>query len=150
MILLFNEQKDWDNLRAIYSMLDARDQLDETVDELIGQLESSMSEPQISRTSLVPLDGDYLPLIAVAPVYPTTAANDGIEGWALVTFTVREDGLVDADSVAMIDAEPTLIFDNAALRAAKEFEFQPRVVNGKAQAVPGVQYLFRFELEEEA
>jgi len=150
MILLFNEQKDWDNLRAIYSMLDARDQVDETVDELIGQLESSMSEPQISKTSLVPEDGDYLPLIAVVPVYPTTAANDGVEGWVLVTFTVREDGLVDGDSVAMLDAEPAVIFDRTAVEAAKQFEFQPRVVNGKAQAVPGVQYLFRFELEEEA
>jgi len=150
MILLFNEQKDWDNLRVLYSMLDARDQVDETVDELIGQLESSMSEPQISKTSLVPEDGDYLPLIAVVPVYPTTAANDGVEGWVLVTFTVREDGLVDGDSVAMLDAEPTVIFDRTAVEAAKRFEFQPRVVNGKAQAVPGVQYLFRFELEEEA
>lgn len=149
MILLFNNQKDWDNLRSIYSMLDARDQVDETVDELIGQLENSMSEPQISKTSLVPDDGDYRPLIAVAPVYPTTAANDGIEGWALVTFTVREDGFVDADSVAMVDAEPSLIFNRAAIRAAKQFEFQPRVVNGKTEPVPGVQYLFRFELEEE-
>lgn len=149
MILLFNDQKDWDNLRSIYSMLDARDQVDETVDELIGQLEESVSEPKISKTSLVPMDGDYRPLIAVAPLYPTMAANDGVEGWALVSFTVREDGLVDGDSVAMVDAEPTLIFDKTAIRAAKQFEFQPRVVNGEAEAVPGVQYLFRFELEEE-
>jgi TonB family protein len=150
MILLFNEQKDWDNLRILYSMLDARDQVDETVDELIGQLESSMSEPQISKTSLVPEDGDYLPLIAVVPVYPTMAANDGVEGWVLVTFTVREDGLVDGDSVAMMDAEPAVIFDRTAVEAAKQFEFKPRVVNGKAEAVAGVQYMFRFELEEEA
>lgn len=149
MILLFNNQKDWDNLRSIYSMLDARDQVDETVDELIGQLENSMSEPQISKTSLVLDDGDYLPLIAVTPAYPTTAANDGIQGWALVTFTVREDGFVDGDSVVMVDAEPSLIFNRAAIRAAKQFEFQPRVVNGKAEPVFGVQYLFRFELEEE-
>lgn len=149
MILLFNNQNDWDNLRSIYSMLDAKDQVDETVDELIGQLESSVNEPQISKTSLVPADSNYRPLIAVAPVYPTTAANDGVEGWALVTFTVREDGLVDAESVAMVDAEPSLVFNRTAIRAAKQFEFQPRVVNGKAEPVSGVQYLFRFELEEE-
>jgi TonB family protein len=150
MILLFNEQKDWGNIRVLYSMLDARDQVDETFDELIAQLDSSMSEPQISKTSLVPEDGDYLPLIAVVPYYPTKAATDGVEGWALVTFTVREDGRVDGDSVAMLDAEPAVIFDRAAVEAAKQFEFQPRVVNGKAEAVLGVQYLFRFELEEEA
>jgi TonB family protein len=149
MILLFNEQKDWANLRAIYSMLDARDQVDETVNEIIGQLENSVSEPQISRTSLVPMDGDYLPLIAVQPQYPTVAANDGIEGWALVSFTVREDGLVEEDTVAIVDAEPATVFNKTATRAAVKFEFQPRVVNGKAVPVPGVQYLFRFQLEEE-
>jgi hypothetical protein len=41
MILLFNEQKDWDNLRAIYSMLDARDQLDERATNIKNIVSSS-------------------------------------------------------------------------------------------------------------
>jgi hypothetical protein len=65
MILLFSEQKYWANLRTIYSKLDGRDHVNETVNEIIGQLQNSKNEPQISRTSLVPMNGDYLPLIAV-------------------------------------------------------------------------------------
>lgn len=94
-------------------------------------------------------DGDYLPLRAVAPQYPTRAATEEIEGWILVSFTVRADGLVDPFSIEIVDEEPAGYFENAARRATEQFEFQPRVVDGLAVDVPGVQYLFRFHLQDE-
>lgn len=98
---------------------------------------------QISAT-----DGDYLPLVAIAPQYPTRAAQRGIQGWCLVSFTVDGQGNVIEDSIAVVDAEPASIFDRSSIRAASRFKFQPRVVDGQGVEVPGVQYLFRYQLEE--
>lgn len=98
---------------------------------------------QISAT-----DGDYLPLVAIAPQYPTRAAQRGIQGWCLVSFTVDGQGNVIEDTIAVVDAEPASIFDRSSIRAASRFKFQPRVVDGQGVEVPGVQYLFRYQLEE--
>lgn len=95
-------------------------------------------------------DGDYLPLTTIPPQYPTRAAEEGIEGWVLVSFTVTPEGLVDESSITTLDAEPAEIFDRSARTAAAQFTFQPRVVNGVAVEVPGVQYLFRYELTEDS
>lgn len=98
---------------------------------------------QISAT-----DGDYLPLVAIAPQYPTRAAQRGIEGWCLVSFTVDPQGNVLEDTIEVVDAEPANIFDRSSIRAAARFKFQPRVEQGQGVQVPGVQYLFRYQLEE--
>ena len=42
---------------------------------------------QLTNASINATDGDYLPLVAIAPQYPTRAAQRGIEGWCLVSFT---------------------------------------------------------------
>ncbi len=93
-------------------------------------------------------DGDYLPLVAIPPQYPTRAAQRGIEGWCLVSFTVDPLGNVVEDSIVVLDAEPPNIFNRSSIRAAVRFKFQPRVVNGQGVEVPGVQYVFRYELED--
>lgn len=93
-------------------------------------------------------DGDFLPLVAIAPQYPTRAALQGIEGWALVGFTVAKTGKVAQDSVVVLDAEPAEIFDRTSTRAALKFEFKPRIKNGRAVDVEGVQYVFRYKLED--
>lgn len=91
-------------------------------------------------------DGEMLPLVNIQPTYPTRAAQRGIEGWAQVSFTVTETGGVR--DVSVVDAEPPGMFDQASIRAAERFRFQPRVVNGQPVEVPNVQYVFRFQLEE--
>lgn len=93
-------------------------------------------------------DGDYLPLVAIAPQYPTRAAQRGIQGWCLVSFTVDGQGNVVEETIQVVDAEPPDIFDRSSIRAAARFKFQPRVVDGQGVNVPGVQYLFRYQLEE--
>lgn len=103
---------------------------------------------ELSNASISATDGDYLPLVAIAPQYPTRAAQRGIEGWCLVSFTVDGLGNVVEESIQVVDAEPTNIFDRSSERAAARFKFQPRVVDGKGVEVAGVQYLFRYELEE--
>lgn len=95
-------------------------------------------------------DQEILPTKAIAPQYPERAAQGGIAGWTLVSFTVKADGLVEEDSVKVVDAEPADIFDRSSIRAAQKFEFQPRTRNGRAVEIPGVQYVFRYELEDGA
>jgi len=92
-------------------------------------------------------EGDYLPIIKVAPIYPRRAANRGIEGYVLVEFTVTKKGTVK--DVKVIESEPaSSIFHKSARRAALKFKYKPRVVNGKAIEVPGVRNLIRFKLED--
>lgn len=102
----------------------------------------------LDSASISATDGDYLPLVAIAPQYPTRAAQRGIQGWCLVSFTVDGMGNVVEDTITVVDAEPASIFDRSSIRAATRFKFQPRVVDGQGVEVPGVQYLFRYQLEE--
>ena len=103
---------------------------------------------ELSNASISATDGDYLPLVAIAPQYPTRAAQRGIQGWCLVSFTVDGLGTVVEETIAVVDAEPPNIFDRSSIRAATRFKFQPRVVDGQGVEVSGVQYLFRYQLEE--
>ena len=103
---------------------------------------------QLSNASISATDGDMLPLVAIAPQYPTRAAQRGIEGWCLVSFTVNGLGNVEEDSIVVVDAEPSSMFDRSSIRAAGRFKFQPRVVDGQGVAVEAVQYVFRYELED--
>ncbi|MAM70564.1 MAG: hypothetical protein CMP91_05410 [Gammaproteobacteria bacterium] len=91
-------------------------------------------------------DTEMLPIVTVQPVYPNRALARGIEGWCLVSFTVTENGTV-IDPV-VVDADPPDTFNNSSLRAVTRFKFNPRVEDGVAVPVEGVQYLFRFNVDE--
>ena len=66
---------------------------------------------ELSNASISATDGDYLPLVAIAPQYPTRAAQRGIQGWCLVSFTVDGLGNVVEETITVVDAEPANIFD---------------------------------------
>jgi len=91
-------------------------------------------------------DGEYLPIVKVAPIYPSRAQSRGIEGWVLLSFTVTETGSVVDPQV--IDADPQGVFDRAAMKAVERFKYKPRVVNGQAQVVRGVEHLITFQLDD--
>lgn len=91
-------------------------------------------------------DGEYLPIVKVAPVYPRRAQSRGIEGWVLLRFTVTETGSVIDPEV--IDAEPAGIFDRAAMKAVQRFKYKPRVIDGQARVVTGVEHLITFKLDD--
>lgn len=90
----------------------------------------------------------FLPTVNVAPQYPFPAAYAGVEGWALAEFNISPEGSVVQDSVQIVDANPSEIFDKASIRAAKKFEFAFTEGNAPRE-IKGVQYLFRFELGED-
>ena len=99
-----------------------------------------------SSFGLSSTDGEYLPIVKVAPMYPARAQSQGIEGWVLLSFTVTEAGGVADPKV--IESQPPGVFDEAAKKAVLKFKYKPRVESGKPIAVPNVQHLIRFELEK--
>jgi len=91
-------------------------------------------------------DGEFLPIVKVAPQYPRRALQKGIEGHVTVEFTVTALGTVVDPKV--IDANPPTVFNRAAMNAVKKFKYKPKIVDGKAQAVTGVRNIIRFELDK--
>ncbi len=94
--------------------------------------------------SLGASDGEYLPIVKVSPVYPRRALSRGIEGYVIVEFVVTKSGTVREPKV--MEAEPEGIFDRAAMDAALKFKYKPRVVNGTAVEVAGVQNKISFQI----
>jgi periplasmic protein TonB len=90
-------------------------------------------------------DGEFLPIVRVAPVYPTQAAQRGLEGYVIVEFTVTRTGTVR--DVFVVESS-NRIFERAAVDAAYRFRYRPRIIDGEAIEVPGVQNLFTFVLED--
>ena len=68
----------------------------------------------------------------VSPVYPDSARKRGIEGWVELAFTVQTNGTVD--EVEVRNASPADVFDDAAIRAVRQWRFEPVVRNGERVA----------------
>ncbi|EAW41616.1 periplasmic protein TonB [marine gamma proteobacterium HTCC2080] len=91
-------------------------------------------------------DGEYLPIVKVAPIYPRRAQTRGISGYCIVEYTVTKTGSI-RDPQA-VDCQPSGIFDRASVKAATKFKYKPRVVDGEPIEVAGVQNKFTYELEQ--
>lgn len=97
-------------------------------------------------TGLSASDGEYLPIVKVAPQYPSRASSRGIEGYVILQYTVTKQGTV-ADPV-VIEAEPATIFNKAAIRSALRYKYKPRVEDGVPMEVRGVRTRITFKLAE--
>jgi len=100
----------------------------------------------LSASGMSSGDGEYLPIVKVAPIYPRRAQTRGITGYCIVEYTVTKTGSI-RDPQA-IDCQPQGIFDRASVKAAEKFKYKPRVVDGEPIEVAGVQNKFTFELEK--
>lgn len=90
-------------------------------------------------------EGDYLPIVRVAPVYPARALSRGVEGYVDMGFTVTTAGTVK-DPVVLFSTSS--LFDRAATRAVLKFKYKPRVVDGVPVDVPNVKTRITFQIEE--
>lgn len=90
-------------------------------------------------------EGDYLPIVRVAPVYPARALSRGLEGYVDLSFTVTTTGTV-RDPIVMFSTSS--LFERAAVRAVLKFKYKPRVVDGVPVDVPGVKTRITFKIEE--
>lgn len=109
----------------------------------------SMSAPRIGAdvnlngVNIGVADGEYLPIVKVAPIYPARAAERGIEGYVIVEYTVTKDGTTR--DVHVIKSTSSL-FDRAAIESAQKYKYKPRVVDGQPVEVPGVRTKITFVL----
>ncbi len=100
----------------------------------------------ISSSGMSSGDGEYLPIVKVAPIYPRRAQTRGISGYCIVEYTVTKSGAI-SDPVA-VDCSPSGVFDRASVKAATKFKYKPRVVDGEPIEVAGVRNIFTYELED--
>ena len=92
-------------------------------------------------------EGDYLPIVKVAPIYPARALQRGLEGFCVVQYTVTSLGTIK-DPVVVQDQCTSSLWHRASLQAALKFKYKPRVIDGVAVEVPGVQNKFTYEIVE--
>ena len=91
-------------------------------------------------------EGDYLPIVKVAPIYPDRALSRGIEGYCIVEYTVTKQGTT-RDPVVLEDQCTSSLFHRSSLAASLKFKYKPRVIDGEAVEVPGVRNKFTFTIE---
>ena len=93
-------------------------------------------------------DGEYLPIVKVAPVYPHRAQFKGLEGNCVVMYTVTTNGSTrDVEVVEhMCDDK---IFWAPSIAAAKKFKYKPRIIDGEPVEVHRVTNRFIYEMLDE-
>lgn len=121
------------------------------MDQFNNALAVSMSAPSMSSNvsiggvGFAVSDGEYLPIVKVAPVYPSRAQSRGLEGYAIVEYTVTRTGTTK--DIHVVDSSSSL-FERGCVDAAAKFKYKPRVVDGEPIEVPGVRNKCTFELED--
>ncbi len=81
-------------------------------------------------------DGGLIPLVRIAPRYPRNALLKGTEGYVLVELLVDESGSVL--SAVVREANPSTVFNAAAIQAVLKWKFKPRVDGGVAVKQRGI------------
>ncbi|MDX9874646.1 MAG: TonB family protein [Spongiibacteraceae bacterium] len=100
----------------------------------------------IDSSGMASSDGEYLPIVKVAPIYPRRAQSRGVEGYCIVEYTVTTSGAIR--DPRPVDCQPQGYFENASVQAAMKFKYRPRVVDGNPIEVAGVQNKFTYSLEQ--
>ena len=100
---------------------------------------------ELSSSGMSSGDGEYLPIVKVAPIYPRRAQTRGITGYCIVEYTVTKTGSIRDPQP--VDCQPEGVFESASVKASLKFKYKPRVVDGEPIEVAGVQNKFTYELE---
>lgn len=79
----------------------------------------------------------------VAPIYPALAKQDGIEGTVVLDVLVDKDGKVS--SLRVVSGNSLLA--SAAVRAVRQWRYQPSQLNGQTVAVP-IKITLNFDLRQ--
>lgn len=111
----------------------------------------SIAAPTVSGTDVAfgggfARDSDYIPVYVPQPQYPRRAQTRGVGGYAVVSVTITTTGGVRDPQ--LLEEDPSGYgFGRAAVKAAEKLKYNPRVVDGVAEEVPGVLYKFTFNIE---
>jgi len=113
---------------------------DAAIAQLDREIDSRRSTALASRTAVATKAEDSGPVAAtslkrtrtVAPDYPESARRRNISGWVEVVFTVTPRGTVSDAEIR--SSSPEDVFDDAALRAVRQWRFEPATKDGEAVA----------------
>lgn len=86
----------------------------------------------------------YLPIVKKAPAYPARALDRGLEGSCTVAYAVNAQGRIEHPR-ALDDCHP--LFVQPSLTAARSFRYRPRIIDGRAVAVPEVRNTFHYRIQ---
>ena len=100
---------------------------------------------QGARAAAGVLDREPVPLLKVQPIYPSRAAARGIEGYVRVVYCVSPSG--DVEDVQVVESAPPGIFDRAAVWAALQAKYQPKLVAGQPVEACGLENTLTFGLQ---
>lgn len=124
--------------------------MDTDVDaDAVNTAPQSSVEIDIASSGMGGGDGEYLPIVKVAPVYPRRALQRGITGECLVRYTVTTSGTV-RDVVVLEEYCDDPLFHRPSVEAAQRFKYKPRVIDGTAVEVTEVYNMFHYESEPAA
>lgn len=73
---------------------------------------------------------DPMPLYRVEPKYPERAARAGLDGYAVLHFTINESGAVQ--NIKVMETGGAESFGEAATKALAKWRYAPKFVDGKA------------------
>lgn len=90
-------------------------------------------------------DGEYLPIVKVAPQYPRQALKRKLEGDVVLEYTVTKLGSV-RNARVLFSTDP--VFNKAAIDSALRYKYKPRVVDGQPIEVAGVRTKIKFRLSK--
>lgn len=65
-----------------------------------------------------------IPIVRVQPIYPRAAKRNHIHGQVIVAFTITRSGSVT--NISIVKAVPPGVFNQATIRAVKQWRYQPR------------------------
>lgn len=101
-------------------------------------------EVEATRLSKVPKQTQF-----VKAEYPKQAEEQGIEAEVVLLLDIDAEGKVEGVGIAEPADPPNLGFDEAAIVAAQQFEFEPAELDGKPVAVQ-ITYRYKFTLTPKA
>ena len=110
--------------------------------EVVNVAPQAQVDISIGTGTMATGDGEYLPIVKVAPIYPRRAQTRGITGYCIVEYTVTTSGAI-RDPQA-VDCQPSGVFDQASIKASLKFKYKPRVVDGEPIEVAGVRNKFTY------
>jgi len=109
-------------------------------------LETAINGIEISAPALgkLALNQQVLPLYRVEPNYPSRALTRGVEGYVVLHFTIDETGR--PTDIEVIKANPRHMFEREAIRALRNWKYQPELSDGHAVSRPGQTVKLEFKI----
>jgi TonB family protein len=113
----------------------------------IGTLEAALAAAQdaAAQANSYLNEGSLTRTHYIAPRFPDTARQRGIEGWVDLQFVVGTDGSVS--DATIVGAQPAGVFEPAALEAVRQWRYQPPVRGGQ-NVSQRVRVRVRFKVQQ--